>query len=405
MVFEGAAFMGGITVMAGGSAVALFIDNMTGSITLVGLAISLQALCFPAGQLIGAPLVQSIRNLPKTLFYGMTCQRVIPFIMAVPLFLGFGAYSAVVIFLVLYGLFWTIDGVITMPWSELTARAIKPELRGHMMGMQVAIGGGVSLLTGLLLTWLLATPLLTDHHRFGYVFLLTASVIIISVIFIRFVKDPSPIDTPKKADYKEYYAKIPALIKESKTLQHALVARIPAFIGFSAITFMVVFGAHTLDISDAQISWLVYSKIVGGVIGGVVLGETSRRFGNKIVILLCNFGVLITLAMSIALIFFPALGYIWLIVMCVFCSLWLNNWLGYMNYVLDIAPVENRPAYFMIGNCIAIPFSFIGYGIGAIIDEWGYVTAFVLGAITALISIIASIRLLSKKQIKEMNSQ
>ena len=396
--------MGGITVMSAGSAVALFIDNMTGSITLVGLAITIQALCFLVGQILSSPYVKSIRNLPKTLFVRMTFQRIIPFLMAVPLFLGFDAYTAVVIFLVLYGLFWIMDGIVTMPWSELTARAIKPELRGHMMGMQVAIGGVISLLTGLLLTWLLATPILTDHHRFGYVFLLTASIIILSIFFIRLVKDPSPILNPEKADFKKYYAKIPEIIKKSKPLQHALIARIPGYIGFSVITFVVVFGAHTLDISEAQISWLVYSKIVGGLIGGIVLGETSRRFGNKTVILLCNFGVLLTLLMSIALIFYPSLGYFWLVALCVLASFWLNNWLGYMNYVIDISPEANRPAYFMVGNCIGIPFSFVGYGIGAIIDTWGYAIAFVLGCITAIIAILLSIRLLSRKQIKALES-
>jgi len=403
MLLEGASFMGGITVMAAGSTVALFIDNMTGSITLVGLGITLQALFILAGQLIGAPLVQSIRNLPKTLFYGMTVQRIIPFIMAVPLFLGFGAYTSVVIFLVLYSLFWTMDGIITMPWGELTARAIKPELRGHMMGMQTAVGGGISLLTGLVLAWLLATPLLTDHFRFGYVWILTGVIIIVSVIFIRLVKDPSPIDTPEKVDFKKYYSKIPALIKESKPLQHAIIARIPGYIGFSVITFVVVFGSHTLNMSDIQISWLVYSKIVGGLIGGVLVAETSRIFGNKTVIILCNTGVVITILMAIALIYFPSLGYIWLIIICALASLWANNWLGYMNYVIDIAPKENRPAFFMIGNCIGIPFSFIGYGIGAIIDTWGYAIAFVLGGITAIVAIILSMRLMSRRRIKAMN--
>ena len=402
MLFEGAAFLGGITIMAASGAVALFIDSMTGSVALVGLAITLQALCMRVGQIVGAPFVNMIRDLPKTLFHAMILERVLPFLMAIPLFLGVGAYPSVVIFLVLYGLFWLGDGMITVPWSELTARAIKPELRGHMMGMQVAIGGGLSLLTGLFLAWLLATPLLTDHFRFGYIFLLTGVVILTSVIFIRLVKDPSPISIPEKADFKKYFSKLPSMIKESKPLQHAIVARIPGYIGFSVITFMVVFGAHALDISDAQISWLVYSQIIGGLIGGIVLGEASRRFGNKAVILLCNYGVLLTLAMALLLIFFPSLGYIWLISVCALASLWFNNWLGYINYTLDIAPKENRPAFQVICNIAGIPFSFIGYGIGIIIDSWGYAVAFIIGCITTIIAIIASMRLLSRRRIKAL---
>jgi len=403
MLFEGASFMGGIAVMSTGGAVALFIDNMTGSVTLVGLAVTLQTLTMLVGQLVGAPYVQNIKDLPKNLFYKMTWQRLLPVGMAIPLFFGFGEYTAVIIFLVLFSVFWFMDGVITLPWSELTARTIKPELRGHMMGMQVAIGGIVSLLTGLLLTWLLATPSLTDHFRFGYVFLLTAALLILSVIFIKLVKDPHPNLEPKKADVRKYYAKFPSLIKESKPLQRALIARIPGYIGFSVITFMIVFGVHALAISDSQVSWLVYAKIVGGLLGGVLLGETSRRFGNKVVILLCNAGALIILVASIILVYTTSLNYIWLMILCVNASLWQNNWVGYMGYIFDIAPKDNRPAYVVLNGCIGIPFSFAGFAIGAIIDRWGYTTAFVIGSITAIIAILVSTRLMSRKQLKALS--
>jgi len=402
MTFEGSLFIGSISVMAAGGAMAVFIDTMTGSKTLVGLAITLQSLCLLLGQLIGAPFVRSIKDLPNALFKIMSCQRVIPLIMAVPLFFSAGPYVAVGVFLVLYGAFWSMDGVIATPWSELAARALKPELRGHMMGMQVVIGSGLSLLTGLLLTWLLATPALTDNFRYGYIFILTAVVLLPSLFFIRIVKDPQPIGVPEKVDFKKYYAKIPSLIKESKPLQRALVARIPGYIGFSVVSFMIVFGANTLDISDVQVSWLVYSKIVGGLLGGYVSGEASRLFGNKAVILMCNAGVFVTIMMAIALIIFPVLGYIWLVALCVLASLWANSWLGYLNYLIDISPTEHRPAYQVIGGSIGIPFSFVGYGIGAIIDEWGYTVAFILGAVTAAITIIVSSRLLSRKQIKAL---
>jgi len=402
MTFEGSLFMGSISIMAAGGAMAVFIDTMTGSKTLVGLAVTLQALCLLLGQLVGAPFVRSIKNLPMALFKIMSFQRVIPFIMAIPLFFGGGPLFAVGVFLVLYSCFWFTDGIIGPSWSELTARALKPELRGHMMGMQVVIGSGLSLLTGLLLTWLLATPVLTDNYRFGYIFVMTAVVLLPSILFIRIVKDPQAIKIPEKVDFKQYYAKIPALIKDSKPLQQALIARIPGYIGFSAIAFMVVFGSNTFDISDTQVSWLVYSKIVGGLLGGYVTGEVSRRFGNKAVIMVCNCGVFITIMMAITLIYFPSLGYLWLIIVCVFASLWANSWLGYLNYLIDISPEEHRPAYQVIGGSIGIPFSFVGYGIGAIIDHWGYTIAFVLCGLTAAITIIASSRLLSRKQIKAM---
>ena len=401
MTFEGAAFMGGMAMLATNTVVAVFIDTMTGSKTLVGLAITAQALFFLVGQLLVAPYVSSIRNIPIFMFRLMLL-RVIPVFMAVPLFSGVGAGPAVVIFLVLYSLFWLSDGLNTVPWGELAARALKPELRGHMMGMQAVIGGALSLLTGLLLTRLLETPLLTDHYRFGTIFIIGSVILMTSVFFIRMVRDPSPVLKPEKPDLRRYYAEIPAIIRSSKPLRQGLVARIPGYVGFSTITFMVVFGSSALDLTAAQVSWLVYSQIVGSLIGGSVLGEASRWFGNKAVILMSNTGVIITLCMAVVLIVFPGLGYTWLIVLCVFAGIWTNNWVGYFNYFLDIAPKEKRPMFQIIGNCIGIPFSFIGYALGYMIDRLGYNAVFIFGGVSAGVTILLSLRLLSRKKINAL---
>ncbi|MCL2426539.1 MAG: MFS transporter [Oscillospiraceae bacterium] len=401
LTFEGVSFVAAINLMATGGAVALFINTMTGSVTLAGLAITAQSFFLLLGQLIIAPYIGAIRNLPGAMFKIMSL-RLIPFLMAIPLFLGVGGHLAVGIFLVLLSLFWLSDGLNTVPWGELTARALKPEVRGHMMGMQVAIAGAVSLLTGLLLQWLLATPALSDYHRFGTIFALTGAILMPSLIFIRLVKDPSPIETPIKPDLRGYYAKLLPIIKNSKPLRYAIIARIPGFIGFSTLTFLILFGKNELGITEDQASWLVYSQIAGGLLGGVLLGEISRRLGNKAVIVICNIGTLITLSLAIIITFIPSLGYLWLLAICVFASIWASHWLGYFNYFLDIAPREDRPAFQVIGNCIGIPFSFVGYAIGAVIDQWGFLVAFAIASITAIITIILSLRLLSRKEIKAL---
>ena len=399
LALEGASFMGGVSMMATGGVVSLFVDTMTGSKTLVGLAVTTQALFMLLGQLFCAPHMSGIRDLPGFMFKGMF-SRAIPFLMAIPLFLGADRMLSVFIFLFLYGMFWLVDGILTVPWGELSARALRPELRGHMMGMQIAIGGALSLLTGLLLTWLFANPRLDEYSRFGTIFMIAACIFLMSLVFIRMVKDPSPTKVLVKPDLKRYYSRIPQIIRGSKPLQHAMIARMPGYVGFSSITFLVVFGSDTLSLSGAQLSWLVYAQIVGSLTGGIILGETSRRFGNKTVSLLCNAGVLVTLGAAVSLFFFPALGYLFLISACAFASIWYNNWLGYFNYFLDIAPREDRPTFQVVGNCVGIPFSFVGFGIGAIIDRWGFLTAFVVGGLAAITAILLSTRLLSRKRIK-----
>jgi MFS family permease len=268
-----------------------------------------------------------------------------------------------------------------------------------MMGMLTTMGGVFSLIIGLLITWLIATPLLSDYHRYAYIFILGGITLLMTIIGIRLVKDPKPIQKPEKLDVKKFYVKIPSIIKLSKPLQYVLIARIPSYIGFAAMAFVIVFGVNALSLSEAQTSWLVYANIIGGLISGVVLGEASRLFGNKSNILICNIGVIIALGMAISLAYYPGLGYIWLFATCVIASFTLNNWFGYLNYFLDISPAEERSSYQILGQVVGIPFSFAGFAMGAVVDRFGYITMFVICGVFAVISVLLSIKLLSKKKI------
>ena len=68
LVFEGACFMGGVTLLATNGVVALFINTMTGSNTLIGLAVTLHLLFFNISQIFSAPFIRNIQNLPKFIF-------------------------------------------------------------------------------------------------------------------------------------------------------------------------------------------------------------------------------------------------------------------------------------------------------------------------------------------------
>ena len=397
-------FHGGILVFSTGGVVALFVNTMTGSNTLIGLAVTLQGLCLILGHLISAPYVNTIRKLPQFLYKSMGIQRIIPLLIALPLFLGASAHVSVVAFMILFALFWFYDGIITLPWGEMCARALKPELRGHMMGVQATIGGAVALIVGLVIAWLLATPALDDNNRFGIIFTLGSALLLTTVIFIRLVRDPVPVKNPKKVDIKKFYTQIPYMIRHNRPLQQILIARIPSYIGFAAISFVVVYGKNALYLSDAQISWLVYAGIMGGIIGGFVLAEASRRFGNKAIILLCNFAVIVSLCMAVSMTYFQNLGYIWLFITCIIASFSANHWFGYFNYFIDIAPCEKRSEFQLVGQAVGIPFTFAGLIMGAIVDKYGYITMFIICGIFAILTVFISLPLLSKNKVAELSA-
>jgi len=148
MAFEGSCFMGGIAIMSTSGTIALFINAMTGSKSLVGLAVTVQALFMFFGQLTSGPFVRSIRKIPEFLFKGMLIQRIIPLFMALPLLLGLIDWS-VGIFLILSALspFLIYIGVKLFNTEILKKKAIITVIVSTLVLLSLGIGILVPALT------------------------------------------------------------------------------------------------------------------------------------------------------------------------------------------------------------------------------------------------------------------
>ena len=106
--------------------------------------------------------------------------------------------------------------------------------------------------------------------------------------------------------------------------------------------------------------------------------------------------------MSVAIAYIPGIGYIWLFITCALGGVVVNNWFGFFNYILDIAPREERSEYQLLGQLIGVPFSFTGLAMGAVIDNFGYITMFIICGIFAVTTLILSFPLLSKEKIIQL---
>jgi hypothetical protein len=163
-----------------------------------------------------------------------------------------------------------------------------------------------------------------------------------------------------------------------------LICRILFGIGGLATPFFVVHAADVLHLPEGIIGRFVMVQALAGVVSSAGLGLISRRWGPRYVIRIgiaaFATGPLYALAADLVGSSRLAQGY-----PLVFASLGVLNstvMVGFLNYLIEVAPEGMRPAYIGLGNTIAGIMALVPAAGGWLLEVTSYSALF---ALTALI--------------------
>jgi MFS family permease len=67
--------------------------------------------------------------------------------------------------------------------------------------------------------------------------------------------------------------------------------------------------------------------------------------------------------------------------------------IGYVNYLLELAPVPQRPAYISLRGTLTAPLLFLGVPGGLLVDRLGYRSVEVIALLGTLAALTAALRL------------
>ena len=361
-----------------------FVGQLTVSAPVIGLVGTVFTGSWMLPQLAAARLINDKPRKKPYMLAGLG-GRVTFWIIALSLWAGLAHHptAMLILFFTCLGLFAASDGVASVAWFDILARAIPLKQRGRLIGIGQVISGlagvGVGALVGLILD---RRPFPDDY---ALLFALAGLALIPSVITLTLVREPPPDDVSSQTNDQTKGGWLKLLVTDP-VFRHLMACRILVGMMGLATSFYVVHAADELHLPQSIIGDFVVAQTLAGVIASIVLGLVCERWGPRYVARIGSavaaIGPLFALAAHLV-------GSGWLVQAypLVYAALGVVNsaWmLGFFNYLLEIAPQGIRPTYIGLGNTILGVLALVPMAGGWLLEATSYSTLF--GVTAALVA-------------------
>ena len=379
-----------------------FTTRLGGSAESVGLLIAVISLAWSTPQAIAGniasrfsrqkPFVLAMALSGRMFIFGLVA--LISLTQANPPWLSLTAiYLALVIFL-------GTDGFATIGWMDMLARAFPAKKRGSFISIwQAAAAGGV-LGVSALVSYLLGEQSAPFPSNYALLFGLAGLFFIGSAIGTLAIYEPSTAGDmpPPHIAWRDFWSHFVKTLRDDERLRQVTLTRMLFTLGTIASPFYVLYATEQLAMDPSLLGTFIGAQTVGIMIAGLTLGRIADRFGAERAIQIGICVVLSAPAMALIISFsdgaisllLPYL-YIWIYV----CIGLANNlpFLGFANYILDIAPTNQRTVYSGIVNTInslAMPTLWVA---GWLPEHISYEALFSITLIFCFLALLFALRL------------
>lgn len=369
----------------------LFVHHLTASNLALGLITTMRAIGTSLPPILVAPLTERLPRKKRFLLLMTTFERLPYLVLAITTPLLAISHPTILLwlFFAMVGIGTSFGGVGLPAWLDLIARMLPADWRGRFFGFAAAFGGllgvaGASIAALLLQRF--AWP-----HNFAVCYACTAACLAISFIFIASGREPAPAAETVTRDRPEagYWRRLPALVRADRNFAHYLVATALISAAGMAVAFYTIDAKHVLHLSDATAGAYAVVLLAASTLGNVLWGYLGDHIGHKRVV---EGGALCTaLAALVALLVRGSgLGFVSFIPVFVLVGFATSGiQLAALTFVIDFAPVSQRPTYVGLANLASVPFTAGAPLIaGVLADHAGYPVVFALTLVLALASVL-----------------
>lgn len=378
------AFFGlGLNMISQSTILPLLIRSLTPSTIAVGLLSSIFSLGFLLPQLLTAAYAEGLRRKKKfVVFYSGLGERVPYLLIGVVVWL-FAVKAPALTLAAIYLLILiaaTTAGLLTPAWLDLIAKVIPAERRGRFFGL----GGGSSSLMGVagagLSGWFLSRW--PYPQNFALCFLAAGVCLAVSFGGIALTREPDSETVKEHGSLKEYFQKLPAILRRDRNYQVFLAGRALVGLGGMAAGFFIIYGAERFGVSGESVGGLTAVLVGSQAVFNLAWGLLADRRGHKIVLV---WSALIMGAAALTAIAAHAAALIWLVFALVGVSAAGDNVSGF-NILLEFCPDDERPTYVGLTNTLLAPFRALAPLAGGALAAWlGYQAMFAFAAGFALL--------------------
>ena len=379
-----------------------FVSQLTTSNFLIGLIVPVQGGGWFLPQLVISSYLQ--RRQRKLPFYSyMAGARVATWgLMTLAVFFIEDAAVLLVIFFTLLAAYSLAAGLAGICFIDIVAKAIPPTRRGTFLGWRRFLGGLLALGGSLLVKYILDEQRgLAFPDNYAVLFLFSFFILCMAMgSFILVVEPLEPVDK-KKVTLGKQFRRALDLPRRDKNYRRFLTMRLLLMAAEVATPFYIVYAKRALSVSVSMVGVYLTGTTLASFASNLLWGRISDRRGNKLLVILANsLGLFIPLiALSIAPLTDLSPGLrelapgLFALVFVLSGGSKSGAMIGNMNFLLEIAPPDDRPIYIGLTNTImgiALLASSVG---GLIVDLVGFTVLFSLALAFYALALLVTLRL------------
>jgi len=383
-ISDGTFFTVGLSFLEANTVLPTFVSTLTGSPILIGLVSSIRSMGYFLPQIFVAGYIEKMRRKKPFMMKVGLVMRLAALGIAFSAFLAkMSNFFALLVFYVSLVILSFSDGFGGLPWMDIVAKTIPSDKRAGLFGIMQALGGSCAFFAGFLVRWLLGK---TDAYplNYFYVFLLGFLSLTGSLVSMHFILEPDGKVRDSHSNLIEYLKRLPSAWRQDSLFRKVIAVRVMCGAIFLALPFFAIHAQEALNFPKSVVGLFVSAQMLGTVIGGPVWGYIGDRHGSfrivrTITILCMGVGIFALLARLTyaagAILLTYAIYYL-----LYFClgGFFAGNWIGFSNYVLDIAPEESRATFVGLLNTVAGPLTLLSLVGGWILEKMGFVWLFAL---------------------------
>lgn len=374
-----------------------FIMSLTDSKIAVGLVSTISMLGWNFFQLISAGRIER-KRYKKPFLLRITPGERIPWLIIAFSTILLADREPLLALLILYASYITItvsSGLCTTAWLDIVAKAIPEEKRGFFFATANLVLSVLGLASGV------AVAFYMDSFKYPvnyFMCFLTAFILVfISWVDIAFINEPPSNLVGESKSFKEYFNRIPKIIKNDRNYMFYTVSGIIGSFGGIASSFYTAYAIDRFKAGGLEVGLFTSVSVGTQILANILWGLIQEKHGHKAVLVLG--GIAGTLATVIALLA-TSLNY-FLLVFALSGASFSSFMVSSFPILMEMAPEEDRPTYIGLNSALRAPFQAIAPIIGGlVIEKYGYTPAFLASTLFATVSTVVLARVRQKPRVR-----
>jgi len=413
IVLDAGFFMASLAFIDPIAVLPVLLSKLGASALVIGLMGCVQR----AGWLLPQLLVTSFvlhrdRKLPFVI-YPAAISRLPLIVLAVVFSATWGVShpeALIVLTFVVFALFFFGDGLVGVPWHEICARTIPPTLRGRFFGSIQLVSGVLGVAVGELVRRVLADPSLPFPQNYGRLFTFLCIGMVTSTIFVSLIKEPRSKAATEAQSFLRIVRAIPLTLRRYPLLRRLIVCQLLCGLPLVAMPFYAVYATERLGLPQDVAGRFVQASVVGFAGASMIWAYLSDRCGPSRVLRTVSW-VIVSVPLC-ALLVPPvaralgaegAMAYLYAVVFLLNGATWGGTWIGFTNYVLEIAPDDIRPLFLGLQATLGAPALMMPLLGGVLLGFMSFEALFSLAAAGGLVAFVYVRRLQEPRHLESLS--